>query len=78
MAYHASNGSVISTSSPSRWVSGQWRTPGAAMPSAVAPVLLPQAHSISSANMTKREVSFFVPVPPAYPIYPHYTVPPPF
>ena len=72
MAYHASNGSVISTSSPSRWV------PGAAMPSAVAPVLLPQAHSISSANMTKREVSFFVPVPPAYPIYPHYTVPPPF
>ena len=30
MAYHASNGSVISTSSPSRWVSGQWRTPGAA------------------------------------------------
>ena len=38
----------------------------------------PQAHSISSANMTKREVSFFMPVPPAYPIYFHYTVPPPF
>ena len=31
MAYHASNGSVISTSSPSRWVPGQWRTPGAVM-----------------------------------------------
>ncbi len=30
MAYHASNGSVISTSSPSRWVPGQFRTPGAA------------------------------------------------
>lgn len=73
MAYHASNGSVISTSSPSRWVPGQFRTPFA-----VVPVLLPQAHSISSANMTKREVSFFVPVPPAHPIYPHYTVPPPF
>ena len=27
MAYHASNGSVISTPSPSRWVPGQWRTP---------------------------------------------------
>ena len=31
----------------------------------------------SSAHIIKREVSFFMTVPPVYPMYPHYTVPPP-